>query len=96
MVKSAYSIFRDQDGVQKRPQRPRLVLLPPLCQLVAEVLVGLATDTTGYLSRWGDVRKVDELTVIIRASDSSWHPAPPPRPPAPIIPVALLHVMTVT
>jgi len=49
-------------------------------KLVAEVLVGLATDTTVYLSRWGKALKVNKLTFAIRASDSSWHPGLPGRP----------------
>ena len=44
--------------------------------LVAEVLVGLATDTTVYLSRRGEALKVNELTF----AHSSWHPGPPGRP----------------
>ena len=36
-------------------------------QLVAEVLVGLATDTTVYLSRRGEALKVNKLTFTIRA-----------------------------
>ena len=39
--------------------------------LVAEVLVGLATDTAVYLSRRGGALKVNKLTFTIRASDSS-------------------------
>ena len=41
---------------------------------VAEVLVGLATDTTVYLSRRWEALKVNKLTFAIRASDFSWHP----------------------
>ena len=37
---------------------------------VAEVLVGLAMDTTVYLSRRGGVFKVHKLTFTLRASDS--------------------------
>ena len=48
--------------------------------LEAEVLVGLATDTTVYLSRRGEALKVKKLTFTIRASDSSWHPGLPGRP----------------
>ena len=48
--------------------------------LVAEVLVSLATDATGYLSRREEALKVNKLTFIIRASDSSWHPGLPWRP----------------
>ena len=48
--------------------------------LVPEVLVGLATDTTVYLSRRGEALKVSKLTFTIRASDSSWHPGLPGRP----------------
>ena len=48
--------------------------------LVAEVLVGLPTDTTVYLSRRGGALTVNKLTFNIRASDSSWHPGPPGRP----------------
>jgi hypothetical protein len=44
---------------------------------VAEVLVGLATDTAAYLSRREDALKVNTLTFIISASDSSWRPRPP-------------------
>ena len=39
--------------------------------LVAQVLVCLATDTTVYLSRQGELLKVNKSTCIIRASDSS-------------------------
>ena len=49
-------------------------------ELVAEVSVGLATDTTFYLSRWGEALKVNTLTFTIRASDSSWQPGLPERP----------------
>ena len=45
--------------------------------LVAEVLVGLATDSTVYSSRWDEALKVNKLTFIIRAFDSSWHPGLP-------------------
>ena len=48
--------------------------------LVAEVLAGLATDTSVYLSRREEARKVDKLTFIIRTADSSWHPGLPGRP----------------
>ena len=47
---------------------------------VAEVFVGLSTDTTLYLSRREEALKVDRLTFIIRTSDSSWHPGLPGRP----------------
>ena len=47
---------------------------------LAEVLVGLATDTTVYLSRRGEALKANKLTFTIRASDSSWHPGLPGRP----------------
>jgi hypothetical protein len=40
---------------------------------VAQVLVGLATDTTVYLSRQGEALKVNKLTCTIRASDFSLH-----------------------
>jgi len=43
-------------------------------------LVGLATDTTVYLSRQGEALKVNKPTFTIRASDSSWHPGLPGRP----------------
>ena len=42
--------------------------------LVAEVLVGLATDATVYLSRRGDALKVKKMTVAI-----SLHPKQVPR-----------------
>ena len=48
--------------------------------LVAEVLVGLATDTTVYSSQWGEALQVNKLTFTIRASDSSWRPGLPGRP----------------
>ena len=48
--------------------------------IVAEVLVGVATDATVFLSRWGEALEVNELTFTIRASDSSWHPGLPGRP----------------
>ena len=48
--------------------------------LVEEVVVGLATNTTVYLSRRGDALKVNKLTFTIRTSDSSWHPGLPGRP----------------
>ena len=51
-----------------------------LSELVAEVWVILATDTTVYLSRRGKALKVNALTFAIRASDSSWHPGLPRRP----------------
>ena len=44
------------------------------------MLVGLATDTTVYLSRRGEVLKVNKLTFTTRASDSSRHPGLPGRP----------------
>ena len=56
--------------------------------LEAEVLVGLATDTTVYLSRRGGTLKVDKLTFAIRASDSCWHPGLPGRPLFPRVQVA--------
>ena len=52
----------------------------PILKGVAEVLVGLATDTTIYLSRQGGVLKVDMLIFTIRASDSSWRPRLQGRP----------------
>ena len=42
--------------------------------LVAEVFVGLATDTTVYLSGRWDARKVNELIYHSRASDPWWRP----------------------
>ena len=39
--------------------------------------MGLATDTTVYLSRRGEALKVYKLTFTIRTSDSSWHPGLP-------------------
>ena len=62
-------------GVLHRRQSPQLRAL-----LVTEVLVGLATDTTVYLSRRGEALKVNKLTLAIRASVSSWHPGRPGRP----------------
>ena len=47
---------------------------------VAEVLVGLATDTTVYSSPRGKALEVNQLTFVIRASDSAWHPGLPGRP----------------
>ena len=41
---------------------------------VAEVLVGLATDTRVYSNRRGEVLRVNALAFTIRAFDSSWHP----------------------
>ena len=52
-----------------------------LSLLVAEVLVGLATDTTVYLSRQGEALKVNKWTFTIRDSNSPWHPGLPGRPP---------------
>ena len=42
--------------------------------------MGLATDTTVYLSRRGGALKVKKMTFTIRASNSSWHPGLPGRP----------------
>ena len=47
---------------------------------IAEVLVGLATDTTVYSSRRGQALKVNTLTFSTRTSKSSWHPGLPGRP----------------
>jgi len=47
---------------------------------VAEVLVGLATDTPVVLSRREAALKLNKLTFIICASDSSWHPGLLGRP----------------
>ena len=47
---------------------------------VAEVLVGLATDTTVYLSLWGGALKVTILTFTILISESSLHPGLPGHP----------------
>jgi len=55
----------------------RVERIAPVALLVAEVLAGLATDTTVYLSRRGEALKVNKLTFAIRASDSSWHPGRP-------------------
>ena len=56
-------------------------------QLVAGVLVGLATGTTLYLSQRGEALKVNKSTSTIRASDSSWHPGLAGRPLSmPILP----------
>ena len=58
--------------------------MPPpsenLCMYVAEVLVGLATDTKVYLSRREEALKVNKLTFTIRASDFAWHPGLPGSP----------------
>ena len=62
-----------EDGGCKELERARRRVL------VAEVLVGLATDTTVYLTRRGG----DRLTFTIHASDFSWHPGLPGRPPFP-------------
>ena len=48
--------------------------------LIAEVLVGLATDTTVYIGRRLEALKVTDWTFAIRACDSSWHPGLPGRP----------------
>ena len=42
--------------------------------------MGLATDTTVYLSLREKALKVSKLTLTIRASDSSWHPGLSGRP----------------
>ena len=64
-------------SIKKSPSFPKGLPIAntdcPTCAdlaLVAEVLVGLATDTTVYLSRRGKALKVDKLTFTIRASDS--------------------------
>ena len=63
------------------PRAPSVSPQPGLLYLsVAEVLVGLATDTTVYLSRQRESLQVNTLTFTIRASDSSWHPGLPGRP----------------
>jgi len=62
---------REELGVHQQPRVDRDRLS------VAEVLVGLATDTTVYLSWRGGSLKVNTLTFTIRASDSSWHPGLP-------------------
>ena len=48
--------------------------------IVRLVVVGLVTDTKVRFSRRGEALKVNKLTFIIRASDSSWHPGLPGRP----------------
>ena len=53
---------------------------PPAAVCLAEVLMGLATDTTIYLSRREEALEVNKLIFTIRASDSSWHPGIPGRP----------------
>ena len=56
-------------------------LHPPwTCFSVADVLVGLATDTTLYVSRRGEALQANKLTFTIRAADSSWHPDLPCPP----------------
>ena len=59
-----------------------------VCVPVAEVLVVLATDTTVDGIQREEALKVNELTFIIRASDSSWHPGLPGRPVIPCEPDA--------
>jgi len=67
-----------EGGVHVLPKEPSPRRAASL--LVAEVLVGLATDTTVYLSRRGKALKINKLTFTIRASDSTWHPGLPGRP----------------
>ena len=59
-------------------------------KLVAEVLVGLASDTLVYLSRWGETVQVKNMTFTIRAlapwaprAPSVYHPGPGTRNPRP-------------
>ena len=48
--------------------------------LRSEALVGLATDTTVYLSRRGEALTVNKMTFTTRSFDPSWHPGLPGRP----------------
>ena len=42
-------------------------------ELVAQVLMGLATATTVRSSRRGEALEANKLTLSIRAFDSPWH-----------------------
>ena len=77
---SRFSVNALNGGACGRIENVGHVCIVAMNLSVAEVLVGLATETPVCFSRRGGALEVNTLTFTIRASDSAWHPGLPGRP----------------